>query len=110
MLVTGEGWQGPKAVVYGACRPVVGVAVELADAGVKVSASTWEWSLPPNVERGRNYADMAAARSLLSWPNELLGVNWMGDLEHDPPASFVAGRVERELGSWTLVLTLSPTT
>lgn len=35
---------------------------------------------------------ISAARRLLHWPMELLGIYWLGDARHPPPPAFVIGR------------------
>jgi hypothetical protein len=79
-------------VVYGARRPVTGLATTLTAPAVPYSEATWELEVPRGVPRGPDLARMSAARNVLHWPMELLGIYWLGTDEFEPPARFVVGR------------------
>ncbi len=80
------------AVVHGARRPVTGLATTLTAPSVPHSEAVWELEVPGGVPRGRDLARMSAARQVLHWPMELLGIYWLGTDEFEPPARFVVGR------------------
>lgn len=79
-------------VVMSAKRPVHGVIARVAAPAMPHSEASWEWKLPPHEPRGRALADMLMARRLLHWPQELLGIDWLGADEFPPPPAFVVGR------------------
>ncbi len=56
------------------------------------SEARWDWLLPPHVPRGPDLGAMFSARSLLHWPRELLGIEWLGEDAYTPPSIFVVGR------------------
>lgn len=79
-------------VVISAKRPVQGVTARVIAPAMPHSEANWRWELPPHELRGRALADMLKARRLLHWPQELLGIDWLGVDEFAPPPAFVVGR------------------
>ena len=92
VLLAQHGLAQAHRVVWGAHRPVVGVAAGLEPRSLPHSESLWRRPLPPHVPRGRDLGEMAGARTFSSWPIHLLGIYWPGGNDSSPPASFVIGR------------------
>jgi hypothetical protein len=79
-------------VVHGARRPVTGLTTTLTAPAVPHSEATWELEVPGGVPRGQDLARMSAARRVLHWPMELLGIYWLGSDDFEAPTRFVVGR------------------
>lgn len=82
--------------VMAAQRPVSAVVATLDQPALPHSDTTWSLGLAPGLPRGRNLADMSAARSLLHWPQALLGLRWLGTDEFPPAARVTVGRTLNE--------------
>lgn len=82
--------------VEGACRPVRGVVATLGLPEMPQTGDTWELGMPEGLEPGPERGRLWRERHLLHWPNELLGIDWLGSSEFLPPARFVIGRTISE--------------
>jgi hypothetical protein len=92
-LIASVGIEDPHHVVAGARRPVIGVAATLARPGpLPHSEARWDWPLPPNEPRGNALSEMWRNRHLLHWSSALVGIDWVGTDDSQPPALFVIGR------------------
>lgn len=96
--MTPQGTSAAHDVVFGARRPVSGVVARLPEVPVAVSTDTWELAVPPHLPRGPDLGAIAPHRRELHWPRSLLGIDWLGTLEHEPPQAFVVGRALH--GAW----------
>jgi len=96
VLLCQHGLTEAHQAVWGAKRPIVGVAAELEPRPLPHSESLWRWALPPHVPPGRALGETAAHRRFSSWPTHLLGIDWPGGNDSAPPTSFVVGRLQHE--------------
>ncbi len=93
LLLARQGQTDAHHVVSGAQRPVWGMAATTGQHKTPHSEARWAWQLPPHVPRGPDLGAMARHRHLFQWPAKLLGIDWLGEDEHGPPAAFVVGRL-----------------
>ena len=93
-LLAQSGLTDAHHVIRAACRPVQGVVASLSMPEMPESEATWEWQLPPHLPRGPVRGRLYKERHLLHWPKHLLGIYWLGNQNHQPPARFVVGRTE----------------
>jgi hypothetical protein len=87
-------------VVAGAQRPVRGVVATIEPVEMPPSDAIWELARPTYLRPGPALGRMHKHRHLVHWPQELLGIDWLGGPEHPPPPRLVVGRVESD--AWIL--------
>jgi hypothetical protein len=95
VLLGHEGVGPAYDAVGGARRPVLGVALALAEREIPETDPVWELVAPSDLPPGPELAERWANRNLLNWPLALLGIrHWPAGGESKPPATFVIGRTE----------------
>lgn len=82
--------------VIGARRPVLGVAAVLDPPTQPGSEGIWTLQSPTYLEPGPDLGRIAPWRSLPNWPSPLVGINWPGSSNVQPPAAFVVGRLQSD--------------
>lgn len=94
VLITQGGVRDGDGVVLAAQRPVRAVLSATRPSPMPGSDATWSWPLPPRMKPGPDLGRIAPLRRLLHWPRELLGIDWLGLNEYDPPRCFAVGRLQ----------------
>lgn len=80
-------------LVGGVMRPVSATFVRLQGPKLPPTENAWSLEMPYYLPRGPDRGRMVRERDLLHWPEELLGIEWLGGPETPFPAGFSVGRV-----------------
>lgn len=80
-------------IVSGVMRPVSATFARLEVSGLPATDSTWSLEVPYYLPRGPDRGRMVRERDLLYWPEELLGIDWLGGSQTPLPETFAIGRV-----------------
>jgi hypothetical protein len=92
-------------LVGGVMRPVSATfARVVVGAELPPTENTWSLEMPDYLPPGRDRGRMVQERDLLHWPEELLGIAWLGGPETPIPAGFSIGRVHED--GWIADVTL----
>ncbi|HEY8965622.1 MAG TPA: hypothetical protein VIM58_04210 [Candidatus Methylacidiphilales bacterium] len=83
-------------LIGGVMRPVSATFAPLAGLALPPTENTWSLEMPYYLPRGRDRGRMVRERDLLHWPEELLGIEWLGGPETELPAGFSIGRVHED--------------
>lgn len=79
-------------VSRGARRPLRAISAELPSQDLPPTEATWKLDIPSDLEPGPELGRIWKERTLLNWPEELLGIDWHPDPKIEPPHSFLVGR------------------
>lgn len=104
-----DGWSATKLfaqsgltdaheVVAGARRPVRGVAATTRVPDLPWSDGNWVRGGSPKPLEKQSRDELRGKDVFTSWPKSLLGIDWHGASEHQPPHAFVVGRAQA--GIW----------
>jgi hypothetical protein len=96
-LLTQDGLSDAHKVVLAAKRPICGIAAKLRAPELPHSEEFWvrNGSGKPMMEQTRE--ELQGKETFFNWPQELLGIDWLGKSESEPPCSFVIGKAQSEI-------------
>ncbi|MBS1894691.1 MAG: hypothetical protein JST59_25600 [Actinobacteria bacterium] len=77
-------------------RPVSATFAGLVGPELPPTENTWSLEMPYYLPRGPDRGRMVQERDLLHWPEELLGIEWLGGPETPLPVGFSIGRVHED--------------
>ncbi|HEX4482393.1 MAG TPA: hypothetical protein VH081_01290 [Solirubrobacteraceae bacterium] len=108
VLLAREGIDPAHYVIAGAQRPVLGVAASLDVPAMPATEAIWQLPTPPYLSPGPALGSIYPHRSLVHWPEALLGISWPAGGDLEPPACFVVGKIQSK--AWIASIRPDPDT